>query len=115
MTSKEALEKISWRYVNEPSFQKWCNTVKQDLDQLEELKIENQDLKDNEKIITDYGYNLVIENEKLKKAIEIMKNKKMSVTFFRACKDIKEVNSYRNNENQLTKEEYELLKEVLED
>ena len=43
MNSKEALEKISWRYVNEPSFQEWCNTIKQDLERLEVLErnIEN--------------------------------------------------------------------------
>ena len=38
MTSKEALEKISWRYVNEPTFQEWCNTIKQDLERLEVLE-----------------------------------------------------------------------------
>lgn len=38
MDSKEALEKISWRYVNDPSFQEWCNTIKQDLDKLENLE-----------------------------------------------------------------------------
>ena len=37
--SLEALEKISWRYVNEPTFQEWCDTIKQDLERLE--KIEN--------------------------------------------------------------------------
>ena len=35
MTSKEALEKISWRYVNDTSFQEWCETIKQDLEVLE--------------------------------------------------------------------------------
>ena len=38
MTSKEALEKISWRYVNDPSFQEWCETIKQDLEVLEILR-----------------------------------------------------------------------------
>ena len=38
MTSKEALEKISWRYVNDTSFQEWCETIKQDLEVLEILR-----------------------------------------------------------------------------
>ena len=38
MNSKEALDKISWRYVNEPSFQEWCNIIKQDLERLERLE-----------------------------------------------------------------------------
>ena len=38
MTSKEALERISWRYVNEPSFQEWCDIVKQELERLEVLE-----------------------------------------------------------------------------
>ena len=38
MNSKEALDKISWRYVNEPSFQEWCNIIKQDLERLENLE-----------------------------------------------------------------------------
>lgn len=36
MTPKEALEKISWRFPNEPSFREWCNIINQALDRLEE-------------------------------------------------------------------------------
>lgn len=79
MTSKEALEKIGEYPVGNfgifttyNKFKEEFDTIKKDLERLEELEIENQDLKDNEKIIADYGYNLVIENEKLKKANECL-------------------------------------------
>ena len=38
MTSKEALEKISWRFPNDPDFQKYCKIIKKDLEVLEILK-----------------------------------------------------------------------------
>lgn len=43
MNNKECLEKISWRYINDPSFQEWCNIIKQDLDRLEKLEKEIKD------------------------------------------------------------------------
>lgn len=74
---------------------------------LEVLEIENQDLKDNEKIITDYGFNLIQENEKLKKVIEIYT--KLS-TIDKEC-----TTSYLVRNGMITQQEYELLKEVLGD
>ena len=38
MTSKKALEKISWRFPNDPDFQKYCEIIKKDLEVLEILK-----------------------------------------------------------------------------
>ena len=38
MNSKEALEKISYCYVNAPSFQELCEIIKQDLERLENLE-----------------------------------------------------------------------------
>ena len=85
MNSLEALEKISWRYVNEPTFQEWCNIIKQDLERLEQVEQEN---------------------EKLKQAIEILK----LVCSINCDKTLETERQFF----RLTKEEYELLKEVLE-
>lgn len=62
MTSKEALEKISWRYVMDPSFQEWCNTIEQDLDRLETFDY-----------IAEQNVELREENLKLKQLIEKIK------------------------------------------
>ena len=40
MTSKEALEKISWRFPNDPDFQKWCEIIEQDLERYDQLKLD---------------------------------------------------------------------------
>ena len=38
MTSKKVLENIRKRYANSPTFQTWCDIIKQDLDCLEKYK-----------------------------------------------------------------------------
>lgn len=90
MTSKEALERISWRYVNDPSFQEWCNIIKQDIERV----------------------------EKLEKAVEILKGKFLlelsasaSVVKEKYCYLLKFLYNYQYF--TITKEQYELLKEVL--
>lgn len=89
MTSKEALEKISWRYVNEPTFQEWCNTIKQDLERL----------------------------EKLEKVLEIIKDKFfMEVKEYHNPKydgGYLDYADWCHVDNGLTQEQYELFKEVL--
>lgn len=83
LSSKEALEKLckvkiyqkeasAYDYLGKEVYKEEINLIKQDLERLEVLEIENQDLKDNEKIITDYGFNLVQENEKLEKKLDII-------------------------------------------
>ena len=71
----EIISKIAEIYGNTNSLEGTYKLFLELKHKLEELETENQDLKDNEKIITDYGYNLVIENKKLKKAIEILKDR----------------------------------------
>ena len=99
MTSKglELLEKISWRYVNDPSFQEWCNIIKQDLERLEELEKENA---------------------KLKKVIDILENKIVNILILKYCiakgRGVETYNLRYKTEDQITQEEYDLLKEVLE-
>lgn len=88
MTSKECLEKISWRYVNDPSFQEWCNTIKQNLDKL----------------------------EKLEKVIEILKDKfkfELGVTIVKDKTNYSLECLYNFSYFTITQEQYDLLKEVL--
>ena len=120
MTSKEALEKFKLLYEskckssnNIIGFDMCYTTIKQDLERLEELEEENQDLKDNEKIITDYGYNLVIENEKYKKAIEILKMQ-TSIENIKCENGNIYIVDIGDISLLITQQEYELLKEVLE-
>ena len=118
MTSKEALEKISWRYINDPTFQEWCNIIKKDLKRLGEVEKENIKLRFenaslNNAIDLDLTAKFLSENIKLKKAIEILKEKT----------NLKIETNAQNNpfitydlwgSSAISKKEYELLKEVLE-
>ena len=54
-----------------------------------------------------------LEDEKKLKALEIIKNKNVSICWLKACKDRAEYNDLVDKEEQLTKEEYDVLKEVL--
>ena len=129
MKSKEALEKISWRYVNDTSFQEWYEIIKQELDKLEKLEKENQELKElydfktqlnrNQYIVLEElnEKNLKLENglNKLKKVIEILKEKlelPLEDDFDVVKKD--EIHLYRLRIKCLiNEEEYEILKEYL--
>lgn len=59
-------------------------------------------------------FDLEIENEKLKKAIDILKDKKVVVGYLLICSTLENYNRPTLKEYHLTEEEYELLKEVLE-
>lgn len=144
MTSKEALEKISWRYPNDPSFQEWCNVINQSLERLELLEKENQKYLEE---LKRWGYQetpihiskyklLEIEHAKLKaklynleshyellenftvpnlrKAIEILKDKEVVVGYLLICATLRDYNIPTSEEYQLTQQEFDLLKEVLE-
>ena len=100
MISKKVLENIRKRYANSPTFQTWCDIIKQDLERLEQLeglvktldievKILNQDL------------------EKYKMAIEILKD------FFNVGEIYGDYLINANGFNKLSKLDYELLKGVL--
>ena len=81
------------------------------LQRLEELEKENQDLKDNETIVSDYGVYLWNENEKLKKAIEILKDRIRPILVPSNDVYILRTNAWSYI---IQEQEYELLKEVLE-
>ena len=91
----------------------------------QELKEEIQDLKDNETIVADYGIVLWNENEKSKKVIDILKNKKVDLVILLSSNDFREYNAnitiringvtyLKGNNYTLTQQEYDLLKEMLE-
>ena len=124
MTSKEALEIIIFRLTSHEedlelreTDKKVIEIIKQDLERLEALKKENVELRQEVSALEDYSYDvdcekefLIKENEKLKKVIEILKEhlyvKELDIDY------ILEFNSLYSN--HLTKQEFELLKEVLE-
>jgi len=56
---------------------------------------------------------VVLDDFKKIKALEIIKEKNVSIVWLKNCKDRSEYNDLADKEEQLTQEEYELLKEVL--
>ena len=101
-----------------------CNFENRELYK-DEFEIIEKALKDYEKIkfeyseLRTYHYDLLKENERLHnqkvkklKALEIIKEKKVNVNCIISGWSLWKYNSYKTHIN-LTKEEYELLKEVL--
>ena len=124
MTSKEALEIIELALNNHSIMlevndkrNEYLNAIKQDLERLEVLEIENEQLKGNEDIVSNYAYSLKEENEKLKKALEILKNSLIiefndDLQYIHLKEDILQSCDYTIADIE-DKQEYELLKEVL--
>ena len=118
------------------SYQKYCDDIEKELDRLEITNKNNEGLvRDNVKLINrnlelekelkrcqEYiqksvndHKNLIIDNSKMKKAIEILKNKRVNIpqllkTTFIVYNSLALLLGY----DKLTQEEYELLKGVLE-
>ena len=129
MTSKESLEIIELILNNHSNMlevndkrNECLNVIKKDLERLEEINkvwhenevMESVDI--NAKHLQElYEYIIYAnkQNEKLKKAIEIMRNKKVDVRLL-LLHNLKDYNFLIGNSYQLTKQEYELLKEVLD-
>ena len=123
-----SLEETNFNYHNALAFCEASKEEKQELykqiKQLEkenqELKEEIQDLKDNETIVADYGIVLWNENTKLKKVIDILKNKAnirlhiLTNTDGSKIYEIEFILGYYSTIHEITQQEYELLKEVLE-
>lgn len=131
MTSKEALislnerfgtGKYSWGF----NIEKELKIINQDLDRLEKLKEENKALKSDNTALEIWNdaysedWNKVKKrNEKLEKTIEFLKNvlglslDKNKIMFWVVTKRKYDSNNY--DYARITKEEYELLREVLED
>ena len=104
MNSKESLEmyhRVACHQSVIIDDSRHYETIKKDLEILEYLEKENQELKEELKRCQEYikkstndHKNLIIDNGKMKKAFKILKKK--------------------TNTDEITEEEYELLKEVLE-
>lgn len=112
MSSLEALEKISWRYVNDSQFQEWCRIINKDLERLKKLEKDynllDTTMESDDRIICE----LLKENEKLKKVIEILSN------YICVRNPLDEEDTYYlsalfSNE-EIDKQTHDLLKEVLE-
>lgn len=74
---------------------------------------ENEVFKEKGKELIKDCYKAIDIAKKYKKAIEILKVKRVDIVFFKACGSLKEYNLYKMPEYKLTQQEYELLKEVL--
>ena len=125
MTSKECLKRIDEKnYLTEREHKEFLNVIEKYLYRLEDLEIENDELK---RINGDYQEsNIVFQDliKKLKKAIEIILKYKINPSTFiftrkiykESCgKDLTFEKAYSLLEFDGTQEEYNLLKEVLEE
>lgn len=134
MTSKEALETIGMTktnniksaslskprvmYLVKELRKKEINAIKQDLNKLEKLEKENLVLLVNKNAAQSIAKKFKQENDKLKKIIEILKNKNVDIYELLKSKNVVDYNNltwstYDFNGVELTDEEYSLLKEVL--
>lgn len=118
MTSKEALEGLIDAYISWRAFQtRECiendyryQKVLKDLDRLEELR-------DLYEIATKGNWNLKNENQKLKKAIEVIKKKGTNIGLLLNSSDYCIYNFYAKKQDleDLSQQEFKFLKEVLEE
>ena len=132
MESLEALERIyndaiSLNEIEEDveKIEEDYNIIKQDLEHLKQLEEENQDLKNrlaNEQLAFDklFESNQKLSElyAKLKQVIDILQVKRIQKRFLEESKNVDEYNKWISNLmniRELTQEEYELLKEILED
>ena len=128
MNSKEALELAILeyeKYLETDENNQWVKNVlkglketKQDLDRLEQLEKENQELVVNKNVAQGIAIKLKEENAKLKQAFEILKDKNVDIYEFLESKNVVDYNNltwstYDFCGDELTEEEYKLLKEVL--
>ena len=118
MNSKEALARLTYCDNDMESEEKYYKTVKQDLDRLEKLEKEHEKLKERYKHRAETSNDLCKAVKQYEKAFEILVDKKVNILvlkyFIEKGDDVKTYNLYYTTKEKLTQEEYELLKEVLE-
>jgi hypothetical protein len=140
MTSKEALERISnielyhrefdededfdgdWKYLEYTEYdglvrevyKQEIDTIKKDLAHLEALANVNKKLRIDISNLNSSYLDISKENEKLKKALFITYMKTIDLELLKDCFELKDYNDRVNFFKELTEQEYELLKEVLE-
>ena len=131
MTSKDYLKQIAeskgvFPLTNEVKdnallFPIGFEKIFQDLDRLEELQKENQELKFKNIALELWNDCYTKENAKLKKTIEILKNKKVNIFHIWALDDYEQYKAhypfseYSAEEDMLATEKFDFLKEVLEE
>lgn len=134
MNSKEALENIKHapgfmgghsRYKSflesRTPFLEDIEIIKKDLDKLEKLEKENQELRNSIKSWDETAGNLLKENRKLKKTIEILKEnlqlflvQDIDPLINRKIYEVEISRNYKIYSGfEVTQEQYELIKEVL--
>ena len=125
--SKEALDNLvhcksitrckECRHKSLCTMERDFNIIKQDLDRLEELEKEHNKLKERYKHRAETSNDLCKAVRQYEKAIEILVNKRVNILILKYCIEkgcgIDTYNFYYTTEEQLTQEEYELLKGVL--
>ena len=120
MTSKEALERLYLGLYSINENANYYDLVFKDLERLEKLEKENQELKNKNIALELWNDCYTKENVKLKKTIEILKNKKVNIFHIWALDDYKQYKQYyffdenHTEKDMLTIEEFKFLKEVLE-
>lgn len=120
MNSKEALEILIY-FVNGTGNKEkniYYKTIKQDLDRVEQLEKENQELLVNKNVAQGIAINLKEENDKLKKAIDILKDK-FDIKISHTIEDIPIIIISLEETGEwycidISEEQYNLLKEVIE-
>ena len=116
MTSKEALENLTYCVNGIGSKEKYYNIIKQDLERLEKIEENYYSLNISCEEIEFENVRLEEENKKLKQAIDILKDKKVSIGLLLKNNTLNQYNRVRHlyDADFLIQEEYELLKEVFE-
>ena len=133
MNNKEALESIKntktnhikneklgqprVMYLVKELRKKEIQTIKKDLDKLEKLKKENQELLVNKNVAQGIAIKLKEENDKLKQALEILKDK-FDIKISHTIEDIPIIIISLEETGEwycidISEEQYELLQEVL--
>lgn len=130
MTSKKSLEQIKNHLlgileIDAPELIHHYETIfpiiEKDLDRLEELENENKELNNKNIALELWNDCYTKENAKLKKAIEILKNKKVNIFHIWGFDDYLQYKQYyffdeeHTEEDMLNLEEFNFLKEVIFD
>lgn len=102
------LEDDDWR-ITRCLFKDYLDIIETALkEQEEDKKLLNEQAKSNR-----YLMEQIKQSQKKLKALEIIKEKNVSIVWLKWCPDRAEYNDLASKEEQLTQDEYNLLKEVL--
>ena len=118
MTSKEALEVLFASYHYDGNYQEVIEArekLEKDLAQLEKLEKKNKELLVNKNVAQGIAIKLKEENEKYKNAIEILKDYRLKIRYIESIDKAPQIifNPQDDGVVSINQEEYELLKEVL--